>query len=727
MKKVFLVFFFSCLLSMYSIVFSQNYPLGNDTLICNGQGYTLQPFAALSLFEDSLVITYNASMGTTQLVGAAKVYMHAGYQEVPFGPIVSWVGNWGQDDGLGLMKSLGNNFWRITIHLRHFFNIPQGVSVNALAMVFRNEDGSQTGKDDSGNDIYLMVNTNTPNSTFNGVTGFIKQDKFQNILWNTGDSTATLTVNTSGHYSYQATDTNGVAYSDDIQVTYTALQLDLGGAVSLCGNNPVLLNAGVGFDTYLWNTGATSQSINVNTTGTYFVTIQTQGCSATDSIQVLSTMPGVVPLNLGNDTTICGTFPFALQSGAVLSPAGDSLTIIYNATMGQSQLSGVSKVYFHSGVQSVPSGPILTWIGNWGQDDGVGQMTNMGNNLWKITINIYNYYGLQLGTPVNALAMVFRNSDGSLTGKDDNNNDIYLQLGATPYSDFGGINATPYFSPYSAILWSTGDTVPNITVNTSGTYSVQVSTTNGCTMFDTIQVSMGNIPFIDAGSSQQICSGDSVVLDAGSGYSTYTWNTGDTTSAITVTTTGTYIINVTNTLGCIGADVVNIELIPSPQASFTYTSVGNGQVNFTSTATDALFYSWDFNADGVIDASTPNPSYQFPSDGTYNVVFNVSNNCDSNTVTIPVNILSSITTNLISNNIQLFPNPILDFLTIINKSNTQLTTIEIYDLTGKKLQTISHLPPDEKIIINLLPLSTGMYFIKISTSQHTQIFKINKS
>lgn len=255
-------------------------------------------------------------------------------------------GNRGQDDGLGQMQNLGNNFWRITIHVRNYFGVPIGANVNAIAMVFRNADGTLMGKDDSGADIYLVLG-NPP--TFSGVTGFNKRDNIASILWSNTATSPSITVNTSGNYSFIVTDTNGVSDSDDIVITYASAQLNLGNDVSLCGSTSINLNAGTGFTNYIWNTGATSQTIAVSAPGAYYVTAQIGNCTASDTIIVNNNNPNLAPISLGNDTLLCGNIAFLLNAGISITPFGDSLTIIYDATEGQTQLVGANKVYIHSG------------------------------------------------------------------------------------------------------------------------------------------------------------------------------------------------------------------------------------------------------------------------------------------------------------------------------------------------------------------------------------------
>jgi hypothetical protein len=88
------------------------------------------------------------------------------------------------------------------------------------------------------------------------------------------------------------------------------------------------------------------------------------------------------------------------KAQVTLSPSYPTIdqpvTITYDASAGNGALVGASSVYMHSGV--VLTGPTGTaWsntVGNWGQDDGIGKMTAIGDNKWQMTITPRTYYGI---------------------------------------------------------------------------------------------------------------------------------------------------------------------------------------------------------------------------------------------------------------------------------------------------------------------------------------------
>lgn len=64
--------------------------------------------------------------------------------------------------------------------------------------------------------------------------------------------------------------------------------VNLGGEVSLCDGGSVVLDAGNPGLTYLWNNGATTQTITVDAVGSYYVTVTDGSCSTTDTVQVVA-------------------------------------------------------------------------------------------------------------------------------------------------------------------------------------------------------------------------------------------------------------------------------------------------------------------------------------------------------------------------------------------------------------------------------------------------------
>ena len=85
----------------------------------------------------------------------------------------------------------------------------------------------------------------------------------------------------------------------------------------------------------------------------------------------------------------------------------------------------------HSGIGDNADAFGFNVIGNWGQDDGVGEMTNQGGGLYTITITPQNYYAITQpqADAATQLGIVFRNEDGSQELKDDGCNDFIFSVG----------------------------------------------------------------------------------------------------------------------------------------------------------------------------------------------------------------------------------------------------------------------------------------------------------
>ncbi len=123
-------------------------------------------------------------------------------------------------------------------------------------------------------------------------------------LWQNGDTSATFTVTKSGTY-YVNIHNACNSVSDTVHVLVTGPPaVALGNSVKFCRGSILNLNAQNPGCTYLWNTGATTQTLSVSTAGLYWVTISNACGTLTDSVNVIVEDP-LHNLSLGNDTIIC--------------------------------------------------------------------------------------------------------------------------------------------------------------------------------------------------------------------------------------------------------------------------------------------------------------------------------------------------------------------------------------------------------------------------------------
>jgi gliding motility-associated-like protein len=127
----------------------------------------------------------------------------------------------------------------------------------------------------------------------------------------------------------------------------------------LCENSQINLAVSSGFDSYLWNTGDTNNSISVNSAGDYLVTVKdANGCEKTKTFKVIlsepATITGVVVKDfLGSENTVSieytgvGNYEFSLdgnifQNESVFTSVKPG---IYNALSRDKNNCGVSNSF----------------------------------------------------------------------------------------------------------------------------------------------------------------------------------------------------------------------------------------------------------------------------------------------------------------------------------------------------------------------------------------------
>lgn len=293
------------------------------------------------------------------------------------------------------------------------------------------------------------------------------------------------------------------------------LTINLGNDTTVCTGGSLQLNATTNGATYQWSTGATSATINVNTSGTYWVNVNANGCSATDTIVVTFAAPNF--LNLGPDLTPC---------------AGSQVVI--NA--------------------STPNATGYSW--------------NTGATSSSITVNSPGTYiaTVTVGgcSATDTVIVTYQNNPVANLGPD-----TLLCAG-----DQMTLTAGPSGPSY---LWQNGSTGNTLQVTQAGTYVV-IITQGNCQDVDSIAINYLTVPQVDLGPDVSACTGNTVALNAFQANAAgYIWNDGSTNATLPVTGPGVYSVEV-NYGNCSSYDTIQVFFINGLNASFlndTSTCTGN--------------------------------------------------------------------------------------------------------------------------------------------------------
>ncbi|WP_458628693.1 alpha-amylase family glycosyl hydrolase [Winogradskyella sp. PC D3.3] len=145
-----------------------------------------------------------------------------------------------------------------------------------------------------------------------------------------------------------------------------------------------------------------------------------------------------------------------------------TITVDVNSTDSNCNgLNNPTKVYMHSGIGNNSDAFGYGVVGNWGLDDGVGEMTNNGDGTFSITITPQTYYGISQAQADSAtqIGMVFRNATGDQELKDNGCSDFIFPVGKVqinitqPTSEVVVINSGSDLSVSATITYQGSTTV----------------------------------------------------------------------------------------------------------------------------------------------------------------------------------------------------------------------------------------------------------------------------
>jgi len=372
-----------------------------------------------------------------------------------------------------------------------------------------------------------VLNTNistTGLSLCNGPLVLTAQTGFYTYNWSGGSSTtAVLTVNSTGVYYVDYVTSNGLSCQSDPITIYSGnipITLSTPDSLFICQGDTVEMNSPLGFSTYNWSTGATTSSITTTLTGNYSLSVvDGNGCPGTSNTTSISISPQTITAN---------TTGYSLCNGPVTLDAGSGFAI-------------------------------YQWYNN-----NVLITGGISQNLIVTTAGVYH---CEIVYPTGCTAISNTLSIVAGTGAF---NVIISAIGADSLCKPNG-QVILDAGNYASFIWSTNETTQQISVNTLGSYSVDVVDAGGCQgssnisfeVFDAVNTSVISGP---TNPTQFQTVTYSVLSSSGS---TYDWTvTGGTiqsgvnTNSIDIMwdNSGTFSLTVieTDINGCVGEEITII-------------------------------------------------------------------------------------------------------------------------------------------------------------------------
>lgn len=641
-----------------------------------------------------------------------------------------------------------------------------------------NDEGLSIAHDNSGNtfctgyysgisdfDPSTLINNLTSSSSSNDI--FIwKLDSNGNFVWansygGDGDDKGLCIVTdnsgnpfSSGYFSTIADFNPGSGVSNltsnggkDIYIQFPFLDIptiSANGPTSFCpGGSVILTSSSTTGNT--WSTGATTQSIIVNSAGSYSVAYSNGTCvSNSTPISVsLLTAPSVPTISANSPTTFCSggnvTLTSSSATGNTWSNGATTQAITVNSggnysvsvTNGTCSTASIPQ---QINVIQYPATPTITASGATSfcpggsvmltSNSATGNTWSNGATTQSIIVNTQGSYSVS-------------NSNGSCVS---NSSPITISiLNAPPLPTISASGLTSFCQGDSVVLtsssvtgnlWSTGVTTQSIVANTTGDYNVIVSNGICSTSSSPMQVnvvSYPNIPLITANGPTTFCVGDSVVLSS-TATSGNLWSNGSTNQSIIVYTSEFFSVSVSNGSCVSNSDSITITAIPTPiintQPTNAQVNIGN-QAVFTVSANGGT-YQWQVNSGsgfqditngGQFSGATTNTltiSNTSMSNNTnqYQCVV-TSNNCSSTSNAATLTVINNVGLSEVDslNNIEIYPNPTSTFLTLRNNNNLLGGRYEIVDNLDRIVATGSLLVENQIIDLNLL--SSGIYSLRV--------------
>ena len=391
------------------------------------------------------------------------------------------------------------------------------------------------------------------------------------VQWSDMSTADTLLVTSAGVYAVQVTNAC-FDHADTVVVTVNSdpPMVSLPADFALCAGARDTLDAVVTGVSYLWSDGSLMQQLAIDAPGTYAVTVSNACGVDADTVVVTAGEP-LPTVELGPDTALCTGELFEIipeysnvaewmwhdgstQSTLTTAAPAEVTVVCFNTcgaatdTLLLSLLPATPALDLGPDTALCPGESVTLTIGVTGVDilwsDGTTGSTLLVDQAGTYHAMIVDACGMSVDTvivdPLPPLPALDLGPDQTICP------------GETVIIDPGMGADVDY-------TWQDGSTDPIYAATQGGWIALTITNACGTTTDSLLLTETTDGPQLDLGPDQQACTGETVTIPAGIGGVSYAWSDGTTGSSLTVTSSGSYSLTVSNACGT-DSDTVMVDI-----------------------------------------------------------------------------------------------------------------------------------------------------------------------
>ena len=511
-----------------------------------------------------------------------------------------------------------------------------------------------------------------------------------------GGTGATASGLSAGTYTVTITDANTcqitrtVTVTEPAALTATTSQTNVSCNGGANGSASVTVTGGTGAYTYSWapsgGTGATATGL---TAGTYTVTI--------------------------TDANLCQiTRTVTLTEPAALAATTSQINLLCNGGANGSAsvtVTGGTGAYTYAWA---PSGGTAATAS--GLSAGTYTVTITDANTCQITRTV------TLTEPA-ALAATTTQTNVSCNGGAN---------GSASVTATGGTGAYTY-------VWApSGGTAATASGLAAGTYTVTIKDANLCQITRTVTITAPSAIAIVPSQTNVSCTGGSngsasVGVSGGTGSYTFSWApSGGTGATATGLAAGTYTVTVTDANSCMATQSFTITTVADTTPPTVVTS--NITVPLTAgaaTITAAQVNNGSTDNCGIASVTVSPSTFNCSNVGANTVTLTVTDNSGNVatgtatvTITDPSNFCGLSVPEFGDIKMRLYPNPTNGMVTVEFSRDVTAEKIEVYSITGQLILSDTNKTAHSSRQFNMERFPSGVYLVKITTAQGTQVKRL---